>query len=388
MKTAFVTALLTSVAFGSLAQAADLGGDCCADLDERVAELEATTARKGNRKVSLTVSGRVNKAMVFYDFDETTDYEVIDNSNMPTYFGFAGGYQLNPVTTVGFNLQIGAGGHEFDGGLDTNGLYVREASVNIDNDYIGRLTIGKTRQATDRISQIDVSNAKIASTPLTLKPATDERLYDLFDGGRGNLVRYDSPEFGGFIVSGSFGAADTDFNNGDTDGTHYDIALRYAGEFGQFRAAAGIGYRVGAASDFGPEVSGEPTTISGSASVMHMPTGLFLNGTYGRTEVDNLGDVDGWAVKGGVEAKLINQGPTTVFAEYGDVDLDAGVQQASLNAGASYWGAGLVQNLGPVDLYGSIRAYDFDYSVNVEDENVLGGEEDAFVGMLGINVRF
>ncbi len=36
---------------GASAQAADLGGDCCADLEERVAELEATTARKGNRKV-------------------------------------------------------------------------------------------------------------------------------------------------------------------------------------------------------------------------------------------------------------------------------------------------------------------------------------------------
>ena len=32
------------------AKAADLGGDCCADLEERVAELEATTARKGNRR--------------------------------------------------------------------------------------------------------------------------------------------------------------------------------------------------------------------------------------------------------------------------------------------------------------------------------------------------
>jgi len=37
------------------AVAADLGGDCCADLEERVAELEATTVRKGNRKVSLTI---------------------------------------------------------------------------------------------------------------------------------------------------------------------------------------------------------------------------------------------------------------------------------------------------------------------------------------------
>ena len=40
------------------ARAADLGKDGgVADLEERVAELEAVTARKGNRKVTLTVSG-------------------------------------------------------------------------------------------------------------------------------------------------------------------------------------------------------------------------------------------------------------------------------------------------------------------------------------------
>ena len=37
------------------AKAADLGGDCCADLEERVAELEATTVRKGNKKVTVQV---------------------------------------------------------------------------------------------------------------------------------------------------------------------------------------------------------------------------------------------------------------------------------------------------------------------------------------------
>ena len=49
------------------AHAADLGGDCCADLEERIAELESSTARKGNRKVSLTVSGSVNEALLFWD---------------------------------------------------------------------------------------------------------------------------------------------------------------------------------------------------------------------------------------------------------------------------------------------------------------------------------
>ena len=52
---------------GSTAHAADLGGNCCADLEERIAELEATTARKGNRKVSLSVTGFVAKQLLFFD---------------------------------------------------------------------------------------------------------------------------------------------------------------------------------------------------------------------------------------------------------------------------------------------------------------------------------
>src|SRR4026207_350447 len=49
------------------ASAADLGGNCCSDLEERIADLEATTARKGNRKVSLTVSGWVSEEIAWWD---------------------------------------------------------------------------------------------------------------------------------------------------------------------------------------------------------------------------------------------------------------------------------------------------------------------------------
>ena len=49
------------------AKAADLGGDCCADLEERVAELEATTARKGSSKISLMISGWVGEQILWWD---------------------------------------------------------------------------------------------------------------------------------------------------------------------------------------------------------------------------------------------------------------------------------------------------------------------------------
>ena len=49
------------------AKSADLGGDCCADLEERVADLEITTIRKGNKKVSVTISGWIFKVGSWWD---------------------------------------------------------------------------------------------------------------------------------------------------------------------------------------------------------------------------------------------------------------------------------------------------------------------------------
>ena len=57
MKKSSLSALVAGPACGWVthanAFAADLGGNCCADLEERIAAHEATTVRKGNRKFSL-----------------------------------------------------------------------------------------------------------------------------------------------------------------------------------------------------------------------------------------------------------------------------------------------------------------------------------------------
>ncbi|MGE5261221.1 MAG: porin, partial [Actinomycetota bacterium] len=69
------------------AKAADLGGDCCSDLEERVAELEATTVRKGNKKVSVTLYGKANKAVLFWDDGAETNTYVVDNNYESSRFG-------------------------------------------------------------------------------------------------------------------------------------------------------------------------------------------------------------------------------------------------------------------------------------------------------------
>ena len=102
MQTTGLAAVAIASLFGTSAIAADLGGNCCADLEERIAELEATTARKGNRKVSLTVSGHVNEAVLWWDDDFESNVYQVTNLVSQTRFRFVGEAKITmtglPVT--------------------------------------------------------------------------------------------------------------------------------------------------------------------------------------------------------------------------------------------------------------------------------------------------
>ena len=104
---ALVAAGLLASATG--ASAADLGGNCCADLEERIAELEATTARKGNRKVSLTVSGWVNQQITFWDDGRASDVYIHDlGSTLGSHVKFTGAATISPGWSAGYVLHIEA----------------------------------------------------------------------------------------------------------------------------------------------------------------------------------------------------------------------------------------------------------------------------------------
>ena len=93
------------------AAAADLGGNCCADLEERIAELEATTARKGNRKVSLTISGWVNEAVFFWDDGTESNVYVGTNFVEQSRFRVLGEAKINADWSAGYILEIGVAGY-------------------------------------------------------------------------------------------------------------------------------------------------------------------------------------------------------------------------------------------------------------------------------------
>ena len=97
--------LLTGSFANEAARAADLGGDCCADLEERT-ELEATTVRKGNKKVSITLYGNVNQQLMFWDDGVESNVYVENNSYKTSRFGFKGSAKIGGDWSSGYRIEI------------------------------------------------------------------------------------------------------------------------------------------------------------------------------------------------------------------------------------------------------------------------------------------
>src|SRR6476661_8655556 len=92
------------------ASAADLGGNCCADLEERIAELEATTARKGNRKVSLTISGWVAEQVMWFDDGvESNTYVSGIGRTLQSHFKLTGQATISPGWYAGYVIHVEVG---------------------------------------------------------------------------------------------------------------------------------------------------------------------------------------------------------------------------------------------------------------------------------------
>ncbi len=398
-----------ALAVMSPAAAADLGGNCCADLEERVAELEATTARKGNRNVSLTISGWVNEAVFAWDDGTERNVYVGTNSVEQSRFRFVGEAKITSGWSAGYTLEIGTQGHpssqwnqnspsssSSNPNNQDNQLLVRKSYWFIKSDHWGQVAVGMNGTATYHLLddadftltrniddaeapaiylaqfQLRADGLPIGSTPL--------RWTDIMRGfnnstpgqdGRRNVVRYDTPTYEGFSGTAAWGEA-----------TLWDVALIYKNDIGDFSVLARAGY--GQSNNPGTQLNGTPSTfvtggtacISSStttaslpnfrcdwggaaATIMHKPTGLFVFGGWGKQHIDTGNptteqqlvepDSSTWFIQPGIEQKWISLGKTNIFAEYRHDDAGSNPGR-TVRSTINFWQGGIIQYIDAADM--------------------------------------
>ncbi|WP_439542918.1 porin [Hyphomicrobium sp.] len=403
-------ALAGAMAAASPAAAADLGGNCCADLEERIAELESTTARKGNRKVSLTISGWVNEAVFAWDDGVENNVYVGTNSLEQSRFRFVGDAKIDGDWSAGYTLEIGVFGADSkafaqDNTGSKNSLVTRKASWFLKSKTFGKLTVGQDGTATyhllddaDGAATRNYADAEAAAVALgAFKTRSGGVLgakwTDFMGGfnnatpgqsGRRNVVRYDTPTFAGFTATAAWGEDDM-----------WDTSLTYKGEVGDFALVGKLGY--GESTD--PGVNGGQCAVGNgdcqwwgaAGTIMHNPTGLYVYAGYAETHIDltaaQVGADDEattWFVQGGLEKKFFPIGKTTLFGEFRRDDV--GLSKAATGSELDFWAAGVVQNVenAAMDLYVIYR--------NASGEATTGGVkanlDDLDMVIAGAKIQF
>lgn len=403
------------------AMAADLGGNCCADLEERVAELEATTVRKGNRRVSLTISGNISQHVIFWDDGHESNAYVGSDDNRVTRFRFNGAATVNSDVTAGFRMEFGlSGGTNVAqaGGAATNSpavddLLIRQSFVFIRSKQLGTLSIGQQSDATDGIRSICLGcTADVSASSTTMVNALRFKLNNgtyhttwaalgtgnVADGGRRELIKYVSPAIAGFQASAAWG--DDDF---------YDVALRYVNEFGQFRVAGGIGYANAVGSQ-----GNDFEYVSGSVSVAHVPTGIYIAFAASETEngADAAANANGtaafvrdtkdqqWFLGAGIVTKLNSLGNSTFSVGYGQSDegyvgnaaalAGLGLPVSGVEGGSAdteHWAIGFQQDIDAAAMQLYISYGHLSGDVNAGAGAAVGIDDTQYVNM-GMNIRF
>ncbi len=363
----------------SAARAADLGGDCCADLEERVAELEATTARKGNKKVSLTLTGRVHFNMMWWndnsagldlanhEFDHKSDLYFGNAGANETRFILKGDAKVTSDVVAGFNMEIrndvsSGTKHTQYTHQENPVLSGRATYVFLKSKSAGELRLGYQDSATDATFYQNLGGGTVGKLkggtftgPFFLRDVNGvltnatyvSALSELGDTKENRLV-YISPTLMGFTLQGDIGGDDT-----------AGAALLYKNKFGEVSVAAGVGYKTstrfdGAGVSAGQKVQTktdytDPLTdttndrlsvLSMSGSIMDGSSGLYVSGEYSTAYADIVGrqDATNWFAQAGWAKNVSGLGATTLYGSYGRTD-----NLLQNNTSAHFWNVGVDQ---------------------------------------------
>jgi hypothetical protein len=323
-----------------------------------------------------------------------------------------------------------------DDAVGASGIGLLQSFWFVKSDNLGKVSVGKQSQASDNTAiLVDGSGSLVPANWVLF----DNAGFNLRTAGGGtsslawgdlgychqiqagiggdcngvplNVVRYDSPSYGGFSVSASWGTDDM-----------WDVAARYAGELGGFKLAAAAAYSestnaladTSSSAAFGPfgltiDSGGEQDTgyFQVGGYVEHVATGLFAYGAWGQENVDDtyasaatfsflgvpfppiaLGNTtaalvpddkpEHWYLKAGLRERWTPLGHTVIYGEYAERNnmiSPQGISDTALATGQlvtgsemRQWGVGAVQEIdaAAMSLWISYKHFEGEYDyVNI-----------------------
>ena len=327
--------------------------------------------------VDFAISGQVNRAVMYTDDGEKAKWFFVDNDNSSTRFRFTGsnefdkGWQVGIVWEVQFESNSSSEVSMDTKNTEVGGDSFTERKIEFWIEKWGRLWVGQGDMASNGTSEVDLSGTTVAGYSSVSDIGGDFEFKNKnvgigvtvsnsrsnFDGlSRRDRVRYDTPKWAGFQASGGVGQGDI-----------WDVALRYAGDFGWAKLAA-----AGAWSDGGTRFDFDDQ-ISSSASIL-FPFGLNFTASYARQDTINK---DPWNIFGKVGYKFLEKHAASV--QYGRTKHRSGKDDKGDTFGVAY----VFSPWKSIEFYANYYLHMLD-----RDSDNGGDPDDINIGMAGGRVKF
>jgi hypothetical protein len=376
-----------------------------------VAIASAIAAPTGANAIEASVSGHVNRLIFFADDGFDSDVIQADNANSMSRFRITGSGDLGiGGMKVGVNLEtawasnrtsaITIKGRNGNGTANDTNFNIRHSNLWFSGGW-GRLLMGHTSTAYDNITDstqggplflAGILNGSTMGAAIRFKrtgnatfalgdgrAASVGNAYQNFDGGRQDVLRYDTPNFGPLSARVSV-----------SDNSTWQASGHLSTSFSGANIVISGGYedRENDAEDQGGirvkdrwGVAGSILFSQGTNLTVAYSGGEFLSGNGnnpagGSRQIVSEGDT--------IYVKLGHRwGANAIAVEYGNSDSDGSVAAGTVDHDTTVWGIGITHTLAEpqVELYAGYRNFDLDVT------NVTG-IEDVDLFQMGARVRF
>lgn len=320
-------------------------------------------------KVDIQLYAQLDRAMLLADDGNDAQTYHVD---MGTRLGLKGNVSINSDVTLGTKFEVAFKSNDIaeisqeDRSVGGDHFSGRHMDIYLDSKRFGKLSLGQGNTASNGSSEIDFSGTdnwfssgaygaaegiyfyNSLSNSLSLTRVGDA--FGNMDGlSRRDRIRYDTPDFTGFILSTSF-----------TEESGEDIAARYSGASAGFSWAGAVAYAKphGLSATIHEQING--------STYLLLDNGLNFTVAAGKQKrASAFEDAAFYYGKIGYRWKLFNSGESAISIDYGHYNDQATDGDMGRTLGIAFVQA--VRNWG-TQFYVGWRNYDLDRQGELLDD--------------------